>query len=278
MINSDESRPPVKLIASDLDGTLLDAAKRLPQQIFPLIDRLSDAGILFAPASGRQYANLKKLFAPVADKVLFLCENGALVKYREKTLYLNALNDKKIESALDVIRALDGLFPVLCGVNCAYVENDGEPFTSLTFAAYTACKRVGNLNDVIGREPICKISVFDAVSAAENGMKTLPQRLRDFRVMQSGYEWCDVSAPDCNKGRALEYVCNELSLEKKACVGFGDHMNDYEMLLACGEAYVPENAFPLLKERIGNVIPSNQAGGVIVKLEEILSRIEGEPL
>ena len=77
----------IKLIATDLDGTLLDGERKLPAEIFPLIERLYSAGILFAPASGRQYASLQELFRPVEDKVVFVCENGALVKYRGETLF-----------------------------------------------------------------------------------------------------------------------------------------------------------------------------------------------
>ena len=63
----------IKFIATDLDGTLLDPRGVLPNEIFPLVARLSECGILFAPASGRQYANLKKLFFPVWEKTIFIC-------------------------------------------------------------------------------------------------------------------------------------------------------------------------------------------------------------
>ena len=70
----------IRLIASDIDGTLLlNGATEIPQEIFYQIDRLERKGILFCPASGRQYSSLRKLFAPVADRVPFLCENGAVV-------------------------------------------------------------------------------------------------------------------------------------------------------------------------------------------------------
>lgn len=81
----------IKFIATDLDGTLLDGEGALPSEIFPLVARLSECGILFAPASGRQYANLKKLFFPVWEKLLFICENGALVRRGEETLYLDPI-------------------------------------------------------------------------------------------------------------------------------------------------------------------------------------------
>ena len=69
----------IRLVCSDLDGTLLQYGKKeLEGEIFDQIRALHDRGILFCPASGRQYTSLRKLFAPVADCCIFLCENGAV--------------------------------------------------------------------------------------------------------------------------------------------------------------------------------------------------------
>ena len=70
----------IKLIACDLDGTLLHPGEREPRsEAFELIDELHRRGIVFMPASGRQCASLRYLFAPVADELAYVCENGALV-------------------------------------------------------------------------------------------------------------------------------------------------------------------------------------------------------
>ena len=70
----------IKMVCSDLDGTLLQYGKKLIEgEIFDEIRALHDRGILFCPASGRQYTSLRKLFAPVADDCIYLCENGAVV-------------------------------------------------------------------------------------------------------------------------------------------------------------------------------------------------------
>ena len=59
----------IHLIASDIDGTLLQGGQtRLDPALFDVIERLEQHGIRFAAASGRQYTNLRRLFAPVADK------------------------------------------------------------------------------------------------------------------------------------------------------------------------------------------------------------------
>lgn len=260
----------IKLIATDLDGTLLDGDRRLPEEIFPLIEALHAQGILFAPASGRQYANLASLFAPVRDKVLFICENGALVKYRGETLRLTPIRDDLLKGALDEIRALPHLRPMLCGTNCAYIESDEEPFRTLSFESYTRCAQVENLDTVIGREEICKIAVYDGLGAAENCIKVLPPRLPALRTILSGAVWCDVSTPEANKGEAIHFIQTTFSLRREECAAFGDHMNDYEMLTACGNAFVPENAYPPLKELIGRTIPANTQGGVITAIKKIL--------
>mgnify|MGYP006066775227 CR=1 FL=1 len=264
----------IKFIACDLDGTLLDGEKHLPEEVFPLIRRLKDLGVLFAPASGRQYANLKQLFAPVEQDVVFICENGALVKYRGKTLHLSPIPDRDVRDAIREIRALPHLFPMLCGANFAYIENSEMPFFQYAMLSYTNCKKVENLDDVVGKEDICKIAVYDEIAAAENCIKVLPQRLPRLRTILSGFDWCDVSVPDSDKGEAIRFIRRAFSFEKEECVAFGDHMNDFEMLCECGSAYVPENAYPPLKKLIGRVIPPNTEGGVLQKLRAIIDELE----
>ena len=260
----------LKFIATDLDGTLLDDEKQLPQETFRLIEELSKRGVLFAPASGRQYANLQKLFLPVKDEVLFMCENGALVKYKGKTLHLNPIEEERILPALEEIRRLPHLFPLLCGENNAYYENDAEPFVHYAHLSYDCCIRVDSLNEVIGKEAFCKIAVFDEIGAARNCIRALPQKLPFLRTILSGKDWCDVSAPDANKGEAMRFIRDYFHFEKEECAAFGDHMNDYEMLQSCGHPYVTANAYPPLKELIGEEIPSNADFGVIQKIKELI--------
>ena len=70
----------IRLIASDIDGTLLhNGAAEIDPVIFEEIHRLKQKGILFCPASGRQYHSLRRLFAPAADELTYLCENGAVL-------------------------------------------------------------------------------------------------------------------------------------------------------------------------------------------------------
>ena len=69
----------IRLIACDIDGTLLRGTQReISPAVFREVVRLGKQGVRFCPASGRQYHSLRRLFAPAADELTYLCENGAL--------------------------------------------------------------------------------------------------------------------------------------------------------------------------------------------------------
>ena len=73
----------VKLIASDLDGTILrKGAQSVEPSTIKAIEQLVNKGMYFAPASGRQIVSLKRLFEPVSDKLVYIAENGALCEYK----------------------------------------------------------------------------------------------------------------------------------------------------------------------------------------------------
>ena len=85
----------IKLVASDLDGTLLlHRAQSLPEEIFSLIRQLEELGIMFVAASGRQYPNMTKLFAPVASEISYISENGALAVDHGEVLYQDSFDRK----------------------------------------------------------------------------------------------------------------------------------------------------------------------------------------
>ena len=69
----------IRLVTCDIDGTLLHGTETaIDAETLGEIRRLREKGVLFCPASGRQYHSLRRLFAPAADELTYLCENGAL--------------------------------------------------------------------------------------------------------------------------------------------------------------------------------------------------------
>lgn len=262
----------IKLAVSDLDGTLLDSKGKLPAGIFPLIEQLYDSGILFCAASGRQLVSLEKMFAPVRDKIVFIAENGAICAHRGEIFFCKTLGSEKTGRALEAIARLreKKVYPLLCTPDCAYYEDEEQPFVSYVEASYLNNAH-RPLSDIAKKGRVCKIAVYDGVGPEQNSMRVLPDALPDLRVIQSGDCWIDISSDGVNKGVALGFVQKKFGFLRSECAAFGDHMNDYEMLLACEHSYVTENAFDELKKLIVNTVPSNDEGGVFGALKKILS-------
>ena len=122
----------IKLIACDLDGTLLHPGEREPRsEAFELIDELHRRGIVFMPASGRQYASLRYLFTPVADELAYVCENGALVmsegravvkRSMERSLAMDIANAVVAYPHADVTLSCEGHLYTMSG-NDTFVDH-----------------------------------------------------------------------------------------------------------------------------------------------------------
>lgn len=261
----------IKLVVSDLDGTLLLPGGIIPEETFPIIEKLYAKGIIFAPASGRQLPNLKKNFAPVLDKIAIIAENGGLAYFKGKVFFRDPTPADSVRYALSVIEQNAGLHPLLSTENCAFYKSRFAPFAEKVRASYSSFAAVDDWEETLNSQTVLKISVWDEITpCATHGGKILPPLIKGLRTMVSGRDWLDVSAPDANKGKALKALARELGVTRGECMGFGDHMNDLEMLEECGLAYVTANAYDGLKKEIVNQIPSNAEKGVITKLKELL--------
>ena len=91
----------IRLIAVDMDGTLLDGEGHIPDELWPLLDELDERGILFAPSSGRQLATLRRSFDHARDDVVYIAENGAYVVRGDDEIGSDAIDP---EFAASVIR------------------------------------------------------------------------------------------------------------------------------------------------------------------------------
>lgn len=260
----------LRLIATDLDGTLLDETGSLPEGVFDVVTPICERGVLFIPASGRQYASLKTMFSPLADKAAFLCENGALVKYMGRSIYLNPLANEQAKRVIDAVRNTPNVLPIYCGEDTAFIENADEDFFTRVQRAYPAHRLVNNLDDVIGQEPCCKISLYSTESAETQAYKLLSPLLgNEVSFTLSGGHWCDVAAPTANKGTAIREIQRLFSVSREECAAFGDHMNDLQLFQHCAHTFAPENAYPPIKALAKTIIPSNRERGVLKTLQTL---------
>ena len=261
----------VKLILSDMDGTLVDDEGRLPKDFDEVMEQLKERGVLFAPASGRQYFSLLKTFEKYADDFVFLAENGTVVMYQGKELFSMPMDKEK---AFEVLDAAQADFPVFCGKHGAYVlRSHARPeFVDELMKYYTSYTLVDDFREIVDDVPV-KVALYDYNGRAkENILPSVQQFDGPLQVVRSSDWWIDVMSVGLSKGVAVQAVQKLWKLSPEECAAFGDYMNDAEMMDAVYYSYAMENAHPKIKERARFSTKSNAEAGVLWGIRELMEK------
>lgn len=263
----------IRLIASDLDGTLLqNDAQELAPRAIDLIRKLTDQGIRFVAASGRQYENEVHLFEPIKDRISYIAENGSLCIHEGEVISRTVIDMDLIHRIIDEVKA-DGRFEILLSKDRAcYIENRDSVFVNhIVNVVKNTTEIVEDVRNVEG--PILKIAIGnmkDGPDVVRSYLKYLQNKFSaEIKVVTSGNIWIDFIAPGTNKGSALLKLLNVLRIKPEECIAFGDQHNDIEMLEAAGTSYAMTNAVPGISEHSTCVTDS-----VEDVLEQLLKNIE----
>ena len=267
-------RPDVRLVVVDMDGTLLDGDGRVPEGLWPLLERMRGAGVVFAPASGRQYATLAAMFARAAEGMVFIAENGGFVVRDEVELSSVRLTGGLVGDVVRRMRALadDGadLGVVLCGRRTAYVERHDRAFLDHVDPYYASLVEVDDLLAV--DDTAVKVAVRTPGDPTERVEPVLATLRPGHQVVVSGAHWVDVMDAAVHKGVAVRRLQQELGVTAAQTAAFGDYLNDLEMLDEAGMSFAMDNAHPAILDRARHRAPANTEDGVVRTLTALLDR------
>jgi Cof subfamily protein (haloacid dehalogenase superfamily) len=232
----------IKMIASDLDGTLLQNGKtELEPEVCSLIQSLTDMGILFVAASGRQIPNLERLFAPVKEKIAYIAENGCLSQYKNKILHKDILPRELGQEIMHTIWNKDGAEILLSGERTCYIQPKNPAFYD--HMVNVVKNDVTVVDDIFAvEEAYMKISVYEERGIAQSEDYWKEAFGTKLTVVTSGNAWLDMTPEGSNKGSALKRLQTQLGILPEECMAFGDHYNDVEMLQAVKYSYAMTNA------------------------------------
>ncbi|MBS1155754.1 MAG: family hydrolase [Proteobacteria bacterium] len=264
--------PDIRLIACDMDGTLLDDDNAIHADFWPLIHQLHERGIIFCPASGRQYHSLFEHFTPIADELIFIAENGTYVMHKGIELSSDCLSPDAARELVQVFRALKqreaDVGAVLCGKRSAYIEGNDTEFLAEVGKYYRRLEMVDDLLAV--QDDILKVAIFNPRSSERVSYPAF-ERFRDtHQVVISGEHWLDVMVPLANKGSGLRHIQQMLHITRDQTMVFGDFLNDLEMMDEATYSFAMANAHPRLKERANFVSPGNTDNGVVRTIKSVL--------
>lgn len=262
----------VRLVASDMDCTLLADDGSLPDGMDARIEALEAAGVTFAAASGRPLYTLRDLFAGSLGRMGLISDNGAAVVCRGEVVFTSLIEQALLDELVDFTLACcaDGV-PVICGLDCIYVPegaraHDGELrpfFHEITYVDDIRAVRAEANKYTVYFPEGGSAAAFDGLFSPAFG-----QRLS---VTCAGPGWLDVMNPHVNKGTGITRLCAHLGISTADALALGDTDNDIEMLECVGHGYLVANAAERMEAHARFLAPSNNDRGVAQVIDRLLA-------
>lgn len=238
----------IKLIACDIDGTLLQPGQTaIAPAVFTQVLRLREKGIIFCPASGRQYDSLRRLFAPVADSVSYICENGAVIFGAGDpgpVLSKTVIRHDRAMALCHQILAHPDCEVLISGENTSYLIPH-----QLEYVRHIR-EDVGNNVAVVDApedvpEDIIKISMYCPGGVGDHLQTLKNDWSGELSVALGGKLWIDLTLAD--KGTGIRELCQVMNIPLAHVMAIGDNYNDLPILSIVGHPVIMENAASELK-------------------------------
>ncbi len=270
----------IELITIDMDGTLLDENRELPEETWPVIEALLARGINVVPCSGRQYWTLRDLFDRVSDGLTIIAENGSIAMRDGEELFSMGLDYASAQEVVLNVRQQrqpevnTGL--VVCGKRSAYVERDDEAFLTIAREFYHRTTVVDDLHETLAQmergeheDSLLKLAQFDFTNITPTGEFSMAGFANTHQYVVSGQHWCDLMNPEVDKGNAVEALQERLGISPAHTMAFGDFHNDLGMLARAEHSFAMANAHPDIHAVCRYVAPSNAEHGVLQVLRAV---------
>lgn len=261
----------LKLVAVDMDGTFLRDDKTYDEKRFArLYAKLQAKRIQFVVASGDQYFQLKSFFKPYPD-IIYIAENGAFIRGRQKTYALHQYKAAAIKEIEQFLLQQKEIHFLVCGAQNAYeLTKFGQEYYDLSHPYYFHLRQVASLAEI--HDQILKFSVRCPLPKAKYYLRLFGQKLGNVcQAASSGYGDIDLIQPGIHKAHGLKELGQILHIPLKDMCAFGDAGNDYEMMREVGDGVAMANADPQLLRVADHQTASNNDQGVLTYLEHLLS-------
>ena len=262
----------VRLVASDMDFTLLADDKSMPEGMPGRIRALEEAGVVFSAASGRPLYTLQDMFPESRDRMAFITDNGAGVVCRGEVVFKDLLDEATLAElvAFTLERAPEAV-PVVCGLERAVVPAWGRPHDAALRVYYHEILYVDDI-----RSARVEANKFTAYFPENNSAAAYEERFAPafggrLSVTCAGVDWLDVMNRGVDKGTGIARLCEHLGIAPADVIALGDTDNDAEMLSYVGHSYLMANAEERMERFADFRAPSNNERGVAQVIDAVLA-------
>lgn len=274
-----------KMLALDVDGTLLDSSGKIRPRVGAAITRAMEAGMLVTLATGRSYRQTQGIARKLQLTAPLVVSNGSVVMTPDagQILLYRPLTCSLASKAIRAIRS-KGLSPhALCwahtGPDLLYDEEPRLPRIANPLAQDPhRARQVDDLCDTVASLQPLRILTLDRSAAVVPVAGDISRSLGQPHGMlvseeTPGYSLLEISSPGTSKATGLDHICTLSGIHPSEVVAIGDNLNDLEMLRFAGLGVAMGNAKVEVKAAADVVTAANDDDGVAVFLERRLFQV-----
>ncbi len=261
---------PVRLMLSDVDGTLVTSDKVLTPASVAAVGRLRDGGITFAVTSGRPPKGMEMLVEPLALDTPIAAFNGGMFVTPDMTVVSQLeVPDDQVDPILALL-ARHQLSPwVYAGADWLVLDADGPHVAREAATVEFAPKVVGSFD---GLDSVAKVvGVSQDHGAVERATHEAQERFGDHvSATRSQPYYLDVTNPDANKGAVAAYLSSHFGIPEEDIATIGDMPNDVLMFARSGLSIAMGNASSEVQRAARRVTTDNDHDGFAHAVEEFV--------
>ncbi|MGY3766371.1 sugar-phosphatase [Vagococcus vulneris] len=264
----------IKLVAIDIDGTLLNSEKKITPEVKAAIKKATDAGVNIVIATGRPTIGIQAIINDLDLKnkhSYSITYNGAVVKNtgtKEIVLKHAMTHDDYIE--LEYLSRKLGVHFHVQDFNRMYTANRNiSPYT-INEASITGIPLSYHAPDEMTPEiEIIKTMMIDEPAILDNAIKQIPKEYYSrYTIVKSDKFYLEILNKEASKGGAVFELADKLGIARNEIMAIGDNENDLSMIEAAGIGVAMGNAVPSVKEAADRETKTNDEHGVAFALEE----------
>lgn len=260
-----------KLIAADMDGTLLDDKYRVEPELTAVLEKCRDRGIHLVIATGRLYVSAFPFVRELGVTLPVIASNGAVIKDPgTDELLCHFPLDKDLAIRALKLTATDTAQRFMCINDRFFTDVSEETFKKYAEALKIDFIRVIPLEEAVTDDPTM-VTIRDREDEIARLTGLLRQHLGDkVYLANSKPFFLDVNNPLVSKGNAVKWLCRRLGIDPAEVLAIGDGWNDLEMLQVAGMGVAVANAPGDLKKHADYICQLPSYHGVIEAIEKFI--------
>jgi Cof subfamily protein (haloacid dehalogenase superfamily) len=272
-INGSEGSGTIKVIATDIDGTLLDSNHRLSPRNEAAIRAAMERGLQVIFATGKTRASTLDLTTTLGLKTPGVYVQG-LVLYNsdDQIVHQRLMDDEVVQEICDFIDGTDYTGMAYSGMTI-YASHDGPYIDRMTRYHEPRPTVIASLHSLVGTTPINKVQFFDTPERIMEIKRQVEPMLHGRAVLtMPAFEIVEILPLGASKGAGLKFLMEHMGLDPATLLALGDGENDIEMLQMAKVGVAMGNAMPKLKAAADHITRSNDEDGVAEAIERFALR------